>query len=76
VKYKIKIEFANGGIIKSIESTTNSRGHRSTLISFYCEGCKTVHEDYPISNIFGWKMCKESLDKIVCSLINIDTSKC
>jgi len=69
-----KIEFKNGSTIECLESNSNSRRHRSTLISFYCSQCQTVHEDYPISNIMfigeNYEMCKDSYEHVLEPYMN------
>jgi hypothetical protein len=77
VKYKNCIILKNGSVIYCTSSKNVKRSNRSKLISFYCYGCKEVHEDYPINKVQfigeSYEICKESYDKLLEPFMNIES---
>lgn len=72
-----KIEFENGSIIESFKSESSTRGIRSSVISFYCSLCHTIHVDYPVSKFMfiteDIQICKDGYDNILEPYINSTT---
>jgi hypothetical protein len=64
-----KIQFENGSVIEYFTSTSNHRGHRSGLVTFYCVNCGIVHEEVPMSEIMciseNFAICKTSFDNAI-----------
>jgi uncharacterized protein YrrD len=64
------MEFKNGSEIKYISTSKfNCRSKRSEIISFWCDGCKTMHIEVPISEMMSISdnlvICKTNYEKIL-----------
>lgn len=70
------MEFKNGSEIKFISTSKfNCRSQRSEIISFWCDECKIIHEEVPISEMMcisdNLVICKTSYENILKPYINI-----
>lgn len=64
--------------IKCLKSTA-TRGHRSNLISFYCDACHKIHIDHKLSDVMifeNFMMCRQSFDEAVRDCVLKEEKSC
>ena len=71
------IKFKNGSSITTLYvSSSNHRGKRSKVISFWCDNCKKIHEEVPMSEMMrigeNTTICKTSYDEVIKPYMNIE----